>query len=344
MDNNKNEKGIYKERKIYLIAALVLMLFLGIGYAYLQTLLNISGTTKISHNTWSIYWDTIHVTDGSVTGGQVTTEPTLSEDDTKVSFSVNLKQPGDFYEFTINAVNEGTIGAMITSTLKKVGESTTIPDYLNYSVTALDGVPIIDNQLLKANSSETYVIRVEYKKDITSTDLPETDQTLECTFSAYYVQADDTAKEIIYNNSETSFTIGESVPNGIPTYSKYTDVVTAAHPVFLKHIISNGIITESYVGFVYNGIIYYLQEGINNYENNKEILKEAFEEKDCNETNSIPGISNAYMCSQNTEFSHWYGGTNTNGDVMAHYEEYECYIVYNGEKQISYCGTNGIVG
>jgi hypothetical protein len=80
-------------------------------------------------------------------------------------------------------------------------EITTLPNYLNYSVTYSEGAKIQANQELKAGTTETYRVRVEYKKDISSTDLPGTEQTLNLSFSVIYKQADENAKSVIHTVS-----------------------------------------------------------------------------------------------------------------------------------------------
>ena len=100
-------------------------------------------------------------------------------------------------------MNDGTIDAMIGSITSKLGgveidQTHPLPSYLNYSVTYIDGGPIQVNQLLEQNSSETYKVRLEYKTDITSSDLPTTDQTLTLSFSVNYVQSDTNAVAVTH--------------------------------------------------------------------------------------------------------------------------------------------------
>ena len=177
-----------KKKSLRFIIVLVLMC-LGIGYAYLTTNLSINGVTDIDANSWNIYWDNIQVTTGSVTGDQVTQAPTIDSNLTTVSFHVRLKEPGEFYEFTVDAVNAGTIDAMIETITK----TTNIPTYLNYKVTYDSGAPIAVKQLLSANSTEKYKVRVEFRTDINPEDLPSSPQSLDLSLEVEYVQGDDGA-------------------------------------------------------------------------------------------------------------------------------------------------------
>ena len=47
------------KRKTYTLGIILLVLFLGIGYAYLSTTLSINGTTDIDSNTWNVYWNNV---------------------------------------------------------------------------------------------------------------------------------------------------------------------------------------------------------------------------------------------------------------------------------------------
>ncbi|MBQ3307243.1 MAG: hypothetical protein IJG68_03505, partial [Bacilli bacterium] len=111
------------------------LLVIGIVYAILQANLQINGTTKISSNMWDIHFNNIQINNDSVSIGTGDSPATIDPNDTsKVDFSVTLSTPGDFYEFTVDVVNSGTIDGMIgslTTTLKVDNVVVdTVPDYL----------------------------------------------------------------------------------------------------------------------------------------------------------------------------------------------------------------------
>ena len=174
----------------------VLIMCITLGYAYLNTELDINGTTNITSANWSIYWDNIQLGSNNVT--DITTPATISSGLTEVTFNVNFKEPGDTYEFTVDAVNDGSIDAMISTFSKGVYASNgttpkNLPAYLEYTVTYSDGVPISQNHLLEAGDTETYKVRVHYKEDITASQLPSTNDNYMFKFSVTYVQADSNA-------------------------------------------------------------------------------------------------------------------------------------------------------
>ncbi len=190
-------------RKDCLLLLLLLVVGLSVGYALLQTTLTINGTSKIKGNTWDIHFANLQVTEGSVSIGTGDSAATIQSNTTDIIYTVTLNEPGDFYEFTVDAINAGSIDGMIESVTSKLNDApiTTLPNYLHYYVTYSDGVAISPNQYLKVGDSEKYKVRIEFKKDIETTDLPTTVQTLTLNYGVVYVQADSSAVEVPHPES-----------------------------------------------------------------------------------------------------------------------------------------------
>ena len=182
-----------RQRKKYTtLLLLVLLLGIGLGYAALNSNLNISGVSGISSASWDIHFDHIIETTGSVTPNSTTS---INAAGNTVTFNVTLSKPGDFYEFTVDAVNAGSVDGMIesfSSTLNG-GSINNLPDCLTYSATYSDGITIANNHLLEAGHTETYRIRVEFDPEVEKDDLPDSNQTLSFVFSVNYVQANSNA-------------------------------------------------------------------------------------------------------------------------------------------------------
>ena len=144
-----------RKRRDFLGILLLLVVGLSVGYALLQTTLTINGTSKIKGNTWDIHFANLQVTDGSVSIGTGDAAAAIQSSTTDITYTVTLNEPGDFYEFTVDAVNAGTIDGMIESVTSKLNNTpiTTLPAYLDYSVSYSDGVTISPNQYLKAGDS-----------------------------------------------------------------------------------------------------------------------------------------------------------------------------------------------
>ena len=75
-----------KKKNSLILGIILLVLALGVGYAFLNTTLNIHGTTGLFPNTWNIYWDNVVVTTGSVSSEI----PIIDSNKTVVSFDIHL--------------------------------------------------------------------------------------------------------------------------------------------------------------------------------------------------------------------------------------------------------------
>ena len=176
-------------KKVYIVLIIVALIGITIGYAVINTTLNINGKSSISKNTWDVYFDNIVVKDGSVEAVKI---PTVTNK-TTVDFEVALNLPGDFYEFTVDVVNGGSIDAMIESISKELELTEAQQKYLNYIIEYQNGEQINTKQLVNKESFVRLKVRVELRKDIDSSDLPEVGDVLYLGFTVNYVQADNTA-------------------------------------------------------------------------------------------------------------------------------------------------------
>ena len=220
--SKKNKKD--SKKTVYLL--LLLILGISVGYAALSATLKINGTSIIKSAKWSVHFgaeeNDIQVTEGSVTGDNVTTPAQIKSgtNNTEIEFSVNLPEPGDFYEFTAQVVNDGTLDAIIgegdsavsltvnavdSDNNKVPKDSTTEPEvlgwskYFTYSVVWDDldpkRLPAVGDKLAAPVSpakknARTVRVRVYYDKDKVKTnkDLPKKDVTFNINFSMNFVQ------------------------------------------------------------------------------------------------------------------------------------------------------------
>lgn len=204
-----------------------------VGYAALSTTLSITGKGTLSKNSWDIHFENLVIVDNGAS--VVTTAPTIDSTKTKVSFNITLSKPGDSYEFTVDAVNKGTIDAMLSG-FSATSLTTDQQKYLTYTVTYGDGATISTKDYLKKGTSETIRVRVRFKDDLSATDLPSSAETLNLTATFVYVQADSTAKErakpsilCIRDNTATSedLMLGDKLycdVNGDGTYNESTEI------------------------------------------------------------------------------------------------------------------------
>ena len=194
-----NRKILY----MLLAIALISISTLTIVYAALSVTLNITGTADISAASWDVHLDNVKLNSKSVTA----TAPTITNG-TTATFSTVLNMPGDFYEFTIDVVNDGTIDAMIDGITKTPTLTEAQAKYLNYIIEYQNGESINPKQLVAKNSFVRLKVRVEYRKDITASDLPTTSETLNLAFTVNYVQSDGTASSVADNGVYDPYKIG----------------------------------------------------------------------------------------------------------------------------------------
>lgn len=181
MKNNKK-----KERSI-VILLIVAVLLMTVGFAAYAQTLNINGTVKVKANSWNVHYVSNDITKSQ--GSVDATSATIDTNDTNFAFTVNLQKPGDFYEATINVINEGTIDAV----LKKLTMSTLTDaqkKYLSYKVSYNGTEYTASNEnlsvALAAEATHPVVVRVEYLQPANASDLPSEDVEVTVTGSLYY--------------------------------------------------------------------------------------------------------------------------------------------------------------
>ena len=196
-----------KNKRNKVMFLILLLLAISIGFAALATTLKINGNASVTKGSWNIYWDadSISVASGSVSA----TAPVVGQDtgdalNTKVTWGVNFSVPGEFYEFTIDAVNAGSMDAVITdieSTITDGTDPVQLPSYIGYTVRYADNTSItVNDPLNKADSSttpatptrKTYKIRIEFLDTVTPEeldDIPSAGLNYELEYDVIYGQA-----------------------------------------------------------------------------------------------------------------------------------------------------------
>ena len=185
-----------KNKKI-MVVAIALLLLISIGYAAISTTLTINGTANIAATSWNVYFTNLQTTNGSVTPSVA---PSVSgTNTTTLNYTVTLENPGDFYEFTVDVKNGGTINAKIADNgISNTALTSTQDTYVNYTVTYSDGTAITTGDKLSKSGAtisgitdtRTIKVRVEYDTNITAAQLNalQDDITLNLQFSLDYVQ------------------------------------------------------------------------------------------------------------------------------------------------------------
>ena len=196
MDNKiefEQEENTKRRSHNGIIALVILLLGISIGYAALTTTLVINGESTIKKVVWNMHFKNAHTEDGSVSIDTTHGEKAAyipNSDETKVEYKVSLKQPGDFYEFTVDVVNDGTLDAKISSNPTLVGTDG-YNQYVEYTTVWDDdrsSSPSANN-VIEAGHSRKARVKIKYKENIRTEDLPDEDKVLEFTYSMNFVQA-----------------------------------------------------------------------------------------------------------------------------------------------------------
>lgn len=174
--------------KKYLLVLLPILI-VSIGFAVLSAQFGIFGSLSAKAPTWNIYFSNLAVTEGSVTAST----PVINNNNHSITYGADIKVPGEFYEFKVDVVNEGSIDAMINTFTNDI--SATTPSYIKYEVTYGDGSDIKQKQYLRAGETVKLLVRVEVLDEITTEDFSTDDIDVTATLSLEYVRADDTAIE-----------------------------------------------------------------------------------------------------------------------------------------------------
>ena len=196
-----NLQRLFSSRKtlsLTLIIMAISILSLTVVYAVLSVTLNITGSTEIAASNQDIHLENPIVRTGSVSANA----PSISGNN-NLSFTANLKTPGDYYEFTVDVVNDGTVDAMIDSIVKTPELTEEQSKYIKYEATYQNGNSISTKQTLKKGTRTPIIIRVEFRKDLTAADLPKTTTNLNLKLTLVYVQSDGTGSTIANNGIAT---------------------------------------------------------------------------------------------------------------------------------------------
>lgn len=361
------KKYKYNRKRKTLAGFLILLcLFLTLGFATISTALNINGVTNIASSSWDIHFENINENQDSV---EATTNPTISND-TTITFAATLDNPGDFYEFTVDIVNDGTYDAMIDSLTLTPTLTSTQQEYFSYEVKYSDGTSIQTKDALDAGTTENIKVRLEYKTNPDSSKYPEedTDFTVEVTIT--YVQADSTANPVSHSRivytanrwnqnatGENNVFLNQPMPSYITEYQSASEALSAMEtisgayrPFYLKHRVTDNIVTESYIEFIVSpeiaqdnpgmtagtfalrggGATYNDQLGEYNYdsiyfETNKELIEQVFgyatNPSACSYSNETSILCSAYPGLSAHAYS--------NGRVIVGYDSYGCDIDNN---------------
>lgn len=172
-----------KSKKNYLIVALiVILLALAVGYAAFTQQLQIIGTAKAKGS-----WD-IHFTNETIDVGDAENTAVLSNEDHTLTVNVALKKPGDTKTVTVDIVNEGTVDATLKgfTIVAQDGSSQTISGtggvYTYGAIKMTLEELSIGTDLVAKTGSKTYTMTFEWPSNYTANTAVDDTATFTITF------------------------------------------------------------------------------------------------------------------------------------------------------------------
>lgn len=162
---------------IAIVALLIAVVGLTVGYAAYSSTLTINGTANVDPASWKVNFD--YKTGTSLTGATTghaaeNTAPTLA--DTTISgFDVTLKAPGDSVTYNFLIKNSGTLNAKLanftmgtltcapnTGSSISQEDATKLCGELKYTLAYADGSTITTGETLNANDSKELELKLEW--------------------------------------------------------------------------------------------------------------------------------------------------------------------------------------
>ena len=203
-----------KDRKtlsLLLCLVLISVFTLTVAYSALSAVLTISGNARVSAADWDIYLDNPRVTNGSAT----TNVPIVNG--VTATFNTTLNMPGDFFEFVVDVVNDGSIDAMIENVVKTPDLTAEQAKFLKYEITYQNGESISTKQTLSKGTAMPIKVRIEYRNDLVASDLPTGQVVLDLSLTLEYIQSDGTGSSVNNNGVAAKLAFADGDINEIGT-------------------------------------------------------------------------------------------------------------------------------
>lgn len=176
-------------RNVMMVALVVAILVMAVGYAALSQKLTVNGTATIGDAQWKvritdIAFDEANSSVDSSVSTQSLEDAVEGEGSIKAKFNVTLAAPGDKAVYNVTVKNLGTIEAELQSITDLTEINAADPSDIKFTVTPAEG----NADTLAADATHEYTITVEWVKTEGEQQVPTvTEKTAEIVFE--YVQA-----------------------------------------------------------------------------------------------------------------------------------------------------------
>ena len=184
-----------KQRRIKMLslsAVIIAVLGLTVAFAALSTTLNIKGSAYLDAAKWGIKFQ--NLSEPSIVGEASDAKTAKIEKDVSINdIKVTLSKPGDSVTYTVDLVNDGDINAKIEN-IEKTNLTEEQQKYITFTVKYKENdTELKIGDILSKGQVKPLVIKIEYRKDLESSDLPKSAQGINLSYKLDFVQTDDKA-------------------------------------------------------------------------------------------------------------------------------------------------------
>lgn len=186
---------IKKKNNSLVVILLLLVAFISVGYAAISSNLQINGSAIINKQTWDVHFNNVQVSEGSVATtdeDKATIKADENGETTLVTYKVTLAEPGDFYEFTVDVENKGTLDAKLNAiTMTELTEEEA--KVISYTAEYVDSsdATVSKNDVLAADATNKVKVKVMYRTDIDAATLNAVSEdgiSLDLSYGLEYIQ------------------------------------------------------------------------------------------------------------------------------------------------------------
>ena len=200
-----------KQRRIKMLslsAVIVAVLGLTVAFAALSTTLNIKGSAYLDAAKWGIKFQ--NLSEPSIVGEASDAKTAKIEKDVSINdIKVTLSKPGDSVTYTVDLVNDGDINAK-KENIEKTNLTEEQQKYITFTVKYKeDDTESKIGDILSKGQVKPLVIKIEYRKDLESSDLPKSAQEINLSYKLDFVQTDEKATSVSQGNNFKAYSVGD---------------------------------------------------------------------------------------------------------------------------------------
>lgn len=178
-------KSRFKKNKSNLTLPIILlsMLFIGIGFAYIQSTLSINGSTEIAKIGWNIYFDNVRSISHSESL-EIKETPIIDASGKAINFSLGISDKSDFYQFYVDVVNDGELTGEVSDIYLNLNG---LEKFFDYSVKYSTGKVVKKGDILRSGKKVALKVYIGLKNNVDLTLLP-ADANYTFSFGIPYVE------------------------------------------------------------------------------------------------------------------------------------------------------------